>query len=36
MARLQHKPLDMPDEVRAYAGAGQTEVSEMSDFVIRR
>jgi class 3 adenylate cyclase len=36
VARLQHKSLDMPDEVRAYVGAGQTEVFEMSDFVIGR
>ena len=35
MARLQHKPMDRPDEVRAYAG-GRTEIFEMADFVIGR
>ncbi len=35
MARLQHKRLDNPDEVRAYPG-GQTEIFELDDFVIGR
>lgn len=35
MARLQHKAMDRPDEVRPYAG-GRTEIFEMADFVIGR
>ena len=35
MARLQHRRMDRPDEVRAYAG-GRTEVFDLSDFVIGR
>jgi len=35
VARLQHKRLDQPDEVRPYPG-GRTEIFEMDDFVIGR
>jgi len=35
VARLQHKPFDEPDEVRAYPG-GRTEIFELDDFVIGR
>jgi len=35
VARLQHKAMDRPDEVRPYAG-GRTEIFEMADFVIGR
>ena len=33
MAKLQHKGMDHPDEVRPYPG-GRTEIFEMDDFVI--
>jgi len=35
MARLQHKHIDHPDEIRPYDG-GRTEIFEMADFVIGR
>lgn len=35
MVRIQHKPLDQPDEVRPYT-LGRTEIFEMDDFVIGR
>ena len=35
VARLQHKPVDKPDEVRPYP-LGQNEIFEMDDFVIGR
>ena len=35
MARLQHKPLSAPDEVRPYE-RGQTEIYEMDEMVIGR
>ena len=35
MARLQHKPVSRPDEVRPYP-LGQNEIFEMDDFVIGR
>jgi class 3 adenylate cyclase len=35
MARLQHKPVSKPDEVRPYP-LGQNELFEMDDFVIGR
>ena len=35
MARLQHKPVSRPDEVRPYP-LGQNELFEMDDFVIGR
>ena len=35
MARLQHRPVEQPDEVRPYP-LGQNEIFEMDDFVIGR
>lgn len=35
MARLQHKPVSKPDEVRPYP-LGQNEIFEMEDFVVGR
>jgi class 3 adenylate cyclase len=35
MAKLQHKPVDHPDEIRPY-GLGQLEIFDLDDFVIGR
>lgn len=35
MARLQHRPMGKPDEIRSYVG-GSTEIFDVSDFVIGR
>ena len=36
MSPLQHKAMGQPDEDRPFAGAGQTEIFDIADFVIGR